>query len=61
MKGTETGESLAVSDRFLRKVKVIVNQIVFRDVLQRVAACNTLGELYQGVFLNERSSRGCIL
>lgn len=59
MEGTETGESLAVSDRFLSKVKVIVNQIVFRDVLQRVAACNTLGELYQGVFLSERSSRGC--
>lgn len=45
----ETGESLAVSDRFLSK-KVIANQIVFRAVLQRLAACNTLGELYQGVF-----------
>lgn len=46
----ETGESLAVSDRFLSKVKVIANQIVFRAVVQRLAACNTLGELYQGVF-----------
>lgn len=60
VKDTETGKSLAVSDRFLSKVRVISNQIVFRVVLQRVAACNTLGELYQGIFLNERSSRdGC--